>query len=59
MIGNLGGYFGPLAVGHINKQTGNFHYAFALLSVSLLAAAGLALLLAPARTAAQVAPGGK
>jgi len=58
-LGNLGGYFGPLAVGTLNKLTGNFQYGFAVLSVGLLAAAGLALLLAPVRTAAQVAPAGK
>jgi len=58
-IGNLGGYFGPLTVGALNKLTGNFQYAFAVLSVGLLAAAGLALLLAPVRSAAQVVPAGK
>jgi MFS-type transporter involved in bile tolerance (Atg22 family) len=55
----LGGYFGPLAVGTLKKLTGNFQYGFVMLSVGLLAAAGLALLLSPVRTDAQVAPGGK
>jgi sugar phosphate permease len=36
-IGNLGGYFGPLAVGEIRKYTGNFVYAFGSLGVALLA----------------------
>ena len=38
-IGNLGGYFGPLAVGEIRKYTGNFVYAFGSFGVALLAAA--------------------
>jgi nitrate/nitrite transporter NarK len=50
-IGCLGGYFGPLLVGYLNKHTGNFQYAFGLLSVSLLVAAALALFLASARPA--------
>ena len=44
-IGNLGGYFGPLVVGYMNKRTGNLIYAFGILSLSLLAGSGLALLL--------------
>lgn len=44
-LGNLGGYFGPLAVGFINHRTGNFQYAFGLLSLGYLAAAGLTRLL--------------
>ncbi len=41
-IGNLGGYFGPLAVGYINKQTGSFAFGFGALSLGFLVAAGLA-----------------
>jgi MFS family permease len=47
-LGNLGGYFGPLAVGFVYHRTGDFRYAFAVLSLALLVGAGLALLL-PAR----------
>jgi MFS family permease len=44
-VGNLGGYFGPLVVGHLNKRAGNFLYAFGVLSASLLAGSLLACLL--------------
>ena len=44
-IGNLGGYFGPLAVGFLNKTTGSFVYGFGALSLGLLVASGLAFLL--------------
>jgi len=46
-LGNLGGYFGPLAVGFLNHHTGNFLYGFGLLSLGYLAGAGLTLLLHP------------
>jgi MFS family permease len=49
-LGNLGGYFGPLAVGYVFHRTGDFRYAFALLSVGILTGAALALLL-PSRVA--------
>jgi sugar phosphate permease len=42
-IGVLGGYFGPLAVGYFNQRTGNFVYAFGVLSMALLGSAALAL----------------
>jgi len=35
-VGSLGGYFGPLAVGYLQKQTGNFHLAFGVLAAALL-----------------------
>ncbi|MBZ5515303.1 MAG: MFS transporter [Acidobacteriia bacterium] len=44
-IGNLGGYFGPLAVGYLNQRTGNFLYSFGLLSVAYLVGSALTLLL--------------
>jgi sugar phosphate permease len=44
-VGNLGGYYGPLAVGYLNQRTGNLVAAFALLGLGLLAGAGLTLLL--------------
>jgi MFS family permease len=43
-LGNLGGFFGPLVVGYIDKQMGNFAYAFAVLGVGYLAGSSLALL---------------
>ena len=49
-LGNLGGYFGPLAVGYVFHRTGDFRYAFALLSVGIFTGAALALLL-PSRVA--------
>ena len=49
-LGNLGGYFGPLAVGFVYHRTGDFRYAFAFLSLAYLAGAGLTLLL-PSRAA--------
>ena len=44
-LGNLGGYFGPLAVGFVYHRTGDFRYAFAVLSLALLAGAVMALAL--------------
>jgi MFS family permease len=44
-LGNLGGYFGPLVVGYLNQRTGNFIYAFGLLSVGWLVGAALTFLL--------------
>jgi len=54
-LGNLGGYFGPLAVGYVFHRTGDFRYSFATLSLALLAGASLTLLL-PARAGATPAP---
>lgn len=51
-LGNLGGYLGPLAVGSIYRRTGNFRYAFALLSLGYLFGAAIALLL-PSRSPAR------
>ena len=50
-LGNLGGYFGPLVVGFVYHLTGDFRYAFALLSLAYLTAATLTLLL-PSQAAA-------
>jgi MFS family permease len=49
-LGNLGGYFGPLAVGYVYHRMGDFRYAFGLLGLAYLVGAGLTLLL-PARVA--------
>ncbi len=51
-LGNLGGYFGPLAVGFVFHRTSDFRYAFALLSLAFLAGAAATLLL-PSRAAAR------
>ena len=51
-LGNLGGYFGPLAVGFVYHRMGDFRYAFGLLSLAYLAGAALTLLL-PSRAAAR------
>ncbi len=47
-LGNLGGWLGPLAVGYVFHRTGDFRYAFALLSLAMLVGAGTSLFL-PAR----------
>jgi sugar phosphate permease len=51
-IGNLGAYFAPLIVGHLNKTTGSFLAGFTYLGVITLVAAGLVTLVktAPANT---------
>ena|SRR5208282_3958796 len=51
-LGNLGGYFGPLAVGFVYHRTGDFRYAFGLLSLAFLTGSALTLLL-PSRAAAR------
>ena len=43
-LGNLGGYFGPVIVGYLDKETGNFLYGFAALGVGFFVAALLAWL---------------
>jgi len=42
-LGNLGGFFGPVVVGYLNKRTGNFIYGFAALGIGFLVAALLTL----------------
>jgi sugar phosphate permease len=52
-IGNLGAYFAPLIVGHLNKTTGNFVLGFAYLgAITVLGAAFCFLLKAGAANAA-------
>ena len=46
-LGNLGGYFGPLAVGYINQHTGNFRYAFGMLSAAYFTGSLVILMLRP------------
>ncbi len=47
-IGNLGAYFAPLIVGHLNKTTGNFLSGFAYLGAITVLGAALCFLLKPA-----------
>ena len=47
-VGSLGGYFGPLAVGTLQKQTGGFAIPFCVLAGALLLGGLLAFLLDPA-----------
>ena len=46
-IGNLGGFFGPLLVGYLNKRTGSFSSGFAMLGAFMLLGAGLSFGLTP------------
>lgn len=48
-VGSLGGYFGPLAVGYLEKQTGNFHLGFSVLAIAMLVGAAMTFLLDPGR----------
>jgi MFS family permease len=54
-LGNLGGYFGPVIVGYLDKETGNFLYGFAALGVGFFVAALLALMV---RIPQKAAPAG-
>ena len=56
-VGNLGAYFAPLIVGHLNKITGNFTSGFAYLGAITVVGAGLCFLLKPVRAKLSVAPG--
>ena len=51
-LGNLGGYFGPLAVGFVYHRTGDFRYGFAFLSLAMLTG-GVASLFLPKRAVTQ------
>ena len=51
-IGNLGGYFGPVVIGHFLKQSGGFVYGFGIVGIALIIAAGMAFMLRPAKPAA-------
>jgi sugar phosphate permease len=46
-VGNLGGFFGPLLVGYLNKRTGSFLYGFGMLSVFMMIGAALTFALSP------------
>ena len=50
-IGNLGGYYGPVVVGHFLKQSGGFVYGFGSLGIALIIAAGMSFMLRPAKPA--------
>jgi nitrate/nitrite transporter NarK len=47
-IGNLGAYFAPLIVGHLNKTTGSFLSGFAYLGAITVLGAAFCFLLKPA-----------
>jgi MFS family permease len=51
-VGNLGGFFGALAVGYLNKHMGGFRYGFGLIGLDLLVAASLSFGLKSARRVA-------
>src|SRR6202030_2681579 len=53
-IGNLGGFFGPLLVGYLNRRTGSFAYGFGVLSLFMLTGAGLTYALVPPVPVAEV-----
>jgi sugar phosphate permease len=55
-VGSLGGYFGPLAVGYLEKQTGSFGPAFCLLAAALLLGGLLAFRLNPVSRQATESP---
>jgi MFS transporter, ACS family, tartrate transporter len=44
-IGNLGGFFSPIIIGHIKSRTGNIYYGLDAIGVSLLVSAILLLFL--------------
>ncbi len=48
-VGSLGGYFGPLAVGYLDKQTGDFRLAFSMLALALLFGGAMSFFLDPHR----------
>jgi MFS family permease len=51
-IGNLGAYFAPLIVGHLNKTTGSFLSGFAYLGAITVLGAAFCFLLKPAASSA-------
>ena len=53
-IGNLGGFFGSLAIGYLSKDAGGFLYGFSLVGTSMLVASMVCLLLNPGRGPAEV-----
>src|ERR1041385_6286176 len=44
-LGNMGGFFGPMAVGYLKGAKGDMFWPFLILSAALISAAGMALLL--------------
>jgi sugar phosphate permease len=42
-VGSLGGFFGPVAIGYLNKYEGNFQHGFGLIGLVLLVISGLCL----------------
>jgi sugar phosphate permease len=52
-VGSLGGYFGPLAVGYLERQSGSYHLAFAVLALVMLLGGAMSFLLEPNRQPAR------
>jgi MFS family permease len=48
-LGNLGGYFGPVVVGYLQKRTGDFGYGFAALGIGFIVGALLTSLVRTSR----------
>jgi sugar phosphate permease len=42
-LGSLGGFFGPVLLGYLNKQEGNFRHGFEAIGIALLVISGLSL----------------
>lgn len=57
-MGNLGGFAGPFVVGYLNKTTGNFTFAFALLGFGLMLGAALTAFIKPAAKNLDTPPDG-
>lgn len=52
-VGNLGGFFGSLAIGYLNKDRGGFLYGFGFVALSMLVASVVCLALNSAHTPAE------
>jgi sugar phosphate permease len=51
-VGSLGGFFGPVAIGYLNKYEGNFQHGFGLIGLVLLVVSGLCLKIKSVRESA-------
>jgi sugar phosphate permease len=53
-LGSLGGFFGPVAIGYLNKYEGNFQHGFGLIGFALLVISVLCLKITNVRESAAV-----
>jgi ACS family tartrate transporter-like MFS transporter len=53
-VGNLGGFFGSVAIGYLNKDRGGFLYGFGFVALSLLVASVVCLALKAAHNPDEV-----